>query len=217
MDELEGSGARDSAERPAKRGKPRFRWGRVVYDEEDAAGQADAPAGERAAGQDAPGGEPSGDATTEDPPETPGSRVFRERRTQERRRHMRLKVALGLSLVTMAVLLMDIVLDRAEESVMTTPPPDILGTWVTDDPRYEDRGFAISAVQFELRLGDGQSSRHAIQSIEAVETGNTWAYEIIYSSPDGEQSFSFFLHPGGILQLKNPPEVVWRREESDGS
>lgn len=207
MDELEGSGARDSAERPAKRGKARFRWGRVVYDDEDAAGQADAAAEEEAAGA----------AGSEDPPETPGKRVFRQRRKKERRHHMRIKVALGLFLATLAVLLMDIVLDRVEENALTTtPPPDILGTWVTDDPRYEDRGFVISAVQFELRLGDGQSSRHAIQSIEAVETGNTWAFEIIYSSPDGDQSFSFFLHPGGILQLKNPPEVVWRREERDG-
>ncbi len=96
---------------------------------------------------------------------------------------------------------------------LAAPPPTILGMWVTDDPRYEGRAFELFEEELEPHLGDGMISRHAIQSMRGVLVGSSWSYEMICSSVDGDMSFDFLVHPGGILQLKNPREVVWRQPQ----
>jgi hypothetical protein len=185
-----------------KRRRLRIRWGRVEYVEEEASEESPTAADDEEAPLVAT--------------ETPGQRVSRERREAERRRHLRLRIALYLSLSAILVMGLQLVVMRIDRDVLEAPPPDIIGTWETDDPRYEDKDFVISAEHLAIGYGDGQSSTHVIRSISAEQTGDTWAYEITYGSPDGDQAFDFFLRPGGVLQLRNPPEVVWRRRPSQG-
>jgi hypothetical protein len=183
-------------------GGMRIRWGKVVHD--DAPNEGGGPA------TDSGGAAPAPDKANRTAKETPAQRMAVERRVSERRRHTRLKVALGISIALSAVLVLDIVASMEPEG-LETPPVSILGTWVTDDARYADRAFEMLENEIVLHVGDGVTTRHAIQSIERDALGDSWNYEIIYASPDGEQTLAFVVHPGGILRLKNPSEVIWRR------
>ena len=63
-------------------------------------------------------------------------------------------------------------------------PPEIWGIWVTDNARYDDRAFVLSADSLELHVGDGRRSRHEIRSIRRELDGDSWAYEMIYATPE---------------------------------
>ena len=174
-------------------------WGRVVEDDETAAG----PAG-------ASDDQPVPDQPEPTPEEMPGRRVARDRRRSGRRRQIRLQAALAVTVGLVAVLVLR-GLWEGDTSILPGPPVGILGTWVTDDPRYADRAFIISSETFELQLGDGLTSLGEIQTIRGVPMDEGWEYEINYASADGDQLFNFVVHPDGELRLRNPPDVVWRR------
>ena len=90
-------------------------------------------------------------------------------------------------------------------------PPSLIGTWVTDDERYADRGFVIMQDDLELHVGDGVVSYHSILSVKETVEADHWAYQINYTSSDGPAMMEVFLHTDGILRLKNPNHVIWTR------
>ncbi len=135
-----------------------------------------------------------------------------ERRLDVLRRQRRLKVAVVLLVVIDAGLLVDRFTDSDDPFLLTTPPPSIVGTWVTEDPVYSGTAFVISDEVFELRLSEGGNNRFWIRSIRGVETEDTWRFEITYTSPEeGDIEHIFFLYADGTARLKNPPDVVWTR------
>jgi hypothetical protein len=198
VSEVEGSGAQQQTEADLRR-KLNLRWGRVVEDDETAA----EPAG-------ASDDRPVPDQPEPTPEETPGKRFARDRRRSARRRQIRLQAALAVTVGLVAFLVLR-GLWEGDTSILPGPPVGIWGTWVTDDLRYADRGFIISAETFELKLGDGLTSLGELQTIRGVPVNEGWEYEINYTSPDGDQLFNFVVHPDGELRLRNPPDVVWRK------
>lgn len=197
-DEERRSEERRSATDEVTGPKIQIRWGKVVREVEDE-------------GRIEEGAHP--EEPDQPPPETPGRRIAQDRRRSRRHRRTRLKAAIVVLSALSAVLLLEVIMNM-ERGALLVPPVSILGIWVTDDPRYEGRGFDLSNDNVVLHLGEGLTSSHEIRSIRRLQVGDSWDYEITYASPDGDQTLDFFVHPGGILRLKNPPDVIWRRPDT---
>ena len=203
----EEHGGTGGGEDGTPRRKMTVRWGKAVYEDVEPGDVPDAPAEAATTeeGQGPPTHPPSESASPQ------WERKTGERREDIIRRERRLRIALGLGVATILVLLIQIWADRYDPFVISEPPPSIVGTWVTDDPRYAGRSFVISEEVFELRLGEDGNHQFDIRTIRETETEDSWMYEITYISPDGDLVHSFFLHADGTVRVRNPPDIVWTR------
>ncbi len=155
-------------------------------------------------------------------PEPPRTRERRgpERRSGARRDTARFKAVLLIAVVAMAALALEIVANRQGPSgdftVLDAPPEELIGMWVTENRGYSDRAFVIGSDHIELHLGEeGGIRSHPILSIRAHETPDSWAYEIEYGTSEGERTMAVHLHPDGVLRLRNPANMVWRRKPTN--
>jgi hypothetical protein len=135
-----------------------------------------------------------------------GVRRASERRHQQVWNRFLLLAALVAILVTLPQYLGG---RRGEK--LEIPPDELLGTWVSDDPRYADRAITIRLDKLTLALGDGVTTVHMIRSIRGEPGPVHRAYEITYGSPEGDQVLEAFVYDDGLLRFKNPSEVVWKR------
>ena len=137
-----------------------------------------------------------------------------ERRSSIRRSGARLKAALLMAVAGIAVLALEIVVNRESSGdVLDAPPEELLGMWVTENPGYSDRAFVIGYDHIELHLGEeGGIRSHPILLIRGVQGPDSWEYEIDYEGSGGETTLAVHLYPDGVLRLRNPADVVWRRK-----
>ncbi len=139
-----------------------------------------------------------------------------DRRSGVRRRGAWLKPALVIAVLAIAAFGLEIVVNGesfpAGSILLDAPPEELVGMWVTENPRYSDTPFVIDYDHIELHLGEEAGIRsHPIQSIRAVQGLDSWGYEISYESSGGDLTLGVNLYPDGVLRLRNPPEVVWTR------
>ncbi len=152
-------------------------------------------------------------------PESPrtGERRGPERRSGARRDKARFKAALLIAFAAITALALEIVANSQSSgedfTVLDSPPEELVGTWVTENPGYSDRAFVIDHDHIELHLGaEGGIQSHPILSIRALQTPDSWAYEVDYGTSEGERTLAVHLHPDGVLRLRNPADMVWRRK-----
>ncbi len=122
-----------------------------------------------------------------------------------------------ITFTAIAVLALEIVVNGESSGedyiVLAAPPEELVGMWVTENPGYSDRALVIDYDHIELHLGEAGGIRsHPILLIRAVQGPDSWAYEIDYESSQGERTVAFQLHPDGVLRLRNPADMVWRRK-----
>ena len=92
------------------------------------------------------------------------------------------------------------------------PPAELIGTWYTDEPRYVGRTITITREELRLDLGADGQEVHMIVSIRS-ESGDIYReYEITYAGSGGDQVLGVFVFNNGLLRLRNPSEVSWRRD-----
>ena len=149
--------------------------------------------------------------------ESPRTRERRgpERRSGARRDRVRFKAMLVMAVTAIAVLALEIAVDRESSGdVLAAPPEELVGTWVTENPGYSDRAFVIGYDHIELHLGEeGGIRSHPILLIRGVQGPDSWEYEIDYEGSGGEATLAVHLHPDGVLRLRNPADMVWRRKD----
>ena len=140
-----------------------------------------------------------------------------ERRSGVRRGGARLKAVLLIAVAAIIVLALEIVVNREssgeDSTALAAPPEELVGTWVTEDPRYSGSALVIGFDHIELDPGEeGEMRSHPILSIRAVQGPDSWAYEIDYGTSGGDRTIAVHLHPDGVLRLRNPADMVWRRK-----
>jgi hypothetical protein len=90
----------------------------------------------------------------------------------------------------------------------------LYGVWKTSEPKFAGCKIEIRQGVLILGLKNGAEECHTIRKIEsAEEDGPPVWYTIHYKDSEGQKSkLTFLYHPsfGGILQLKNRPEI-WER------
>ena len=138
-----------------------------------------------------------------------------ERRSGIRRDRARFKAMLLIAVTAITVLALDIAVDRESSGdVLAAPPEELVGMWVTENPGYSDRAFVICYDHIELHLGEGGGIRsHPILLIRGVQGPDSWEYEIDYEGSGGEATLAVHLYPDGVLRLRNPADMVWRRKD----
>jgi hypothetical protein len=99
-------------------------------------------------------------------------------------------------------------------------PDSMVGIWVTDSPRYENCFLKIGPTSVIFgdpeKNGDeysitnvktAEKNRTVMVTIEFVSTQKTFlSVELLYSADDG-----------GHVLLKNHPNVIWKRGETEQS
>ena len=100
-----------------------------------------------------------------------------------------------------------------------TVPEELIGVWVTDDPKYLDHPFEIKrkTLIFEQGLGYFDFAVFPIVDLEKTDAGRDTLYIIYYLIPTGRKfEFSFYYAPtqGGVIRFENQPEMKWTKRKS---
>jgi hypothetical protein len=100
-----------------------------------------------------------------------------------------------------------------------TVPEELIGIWVTKDPRYLSTPFEIKkdTVIFEQGLGYLDFDVYPIAGGKKTESEGQTLYIIYYTLPSGkifEFSFYYSAANGGQIRFKNQPEMVWTKKKS---
>lgn len=96
-------------------------------------------------------------------------------------------------------------------TLLDGPPGELLGTWETDDARYEDRGFEILLDAFHLQVGPDDIRGYPLRETRGFETEAGMTYELTYLTEDGESVHRMTIGPDGRGHLDRPQDVVWTR------
>lgn len=120
-------------------------------------------------------------------------------------------VLAAIVLILVAVALPSLFPDRSDRI-----PPRLIGSWQTLTPRFAQRGFEVRDNDLRVRRGPNETDVAvlAIRRVRVTQRGADTDVQIEYMEDGAPQSFDLTMHdtPGGpMLELKNQPDVVWRR------
>lgn len=164
-----------------------------------------------------PSANPSGAGEAADLVRQIEARAVSERRIQSDRRgsdRQRARMWTAFFFVAALIAVLSVIpqyLVGREGTELEFPPQELIGTWSTNDPRYADRTITITPERLGLGLGTGGQTVHAIIAIRARDGEVRREYEITYAGPEGDEAMDVFVYDDALLQLRNPPDVLWRR------
>jgi hypothetical protein len=94
-------------------------------------------------------------------------------------------------------------------------PPDLIGVWKTDDPRYIDRYFELTADTITVGTGENGKDPYAIHSVAKHLDMRGISYLVTYVNPvesvTDTLSFDYEPRDGGMIRLKSQRSIVWKR------
>jgi hypothetical protein len=95
-------------------------------------------------------------------------------------------------------------------------PPDIAGTWTTDNQAYKDEYIDISSQFITFGSQDSEGFTYTIKKVK-TEKGhlhNSTTYRVFCSDTSGVESlFTLIFTPdgGGTLRQKSSQDTIWKR------
>lgn len=97
-----------------------------------------------------------------------------------------------------------------------TVPRELVGNWVTQDAKYQDKTLVIDAEGFVVLIVDEDTMPKAehIDSMTSKTEAGVTTYVLEASDQEGVQNkFTLLYRPvnGGELRLAHPIQVVWHR------
>jgi hypothetical protein len=98
----------------------------------------------------------------------------------------------------------------------TDIPENLIGKWITSEPRYHDRFFEFTKKTLVYGLGGDKEDTYPISSITKDLKGNSILFTINLESKDGHKftrSFYYASCNGGEIRLKHEENVAWRKLE----
>ena len=100
-----------------------------------------------------------------------------------------------------------------------TVPEELIGVWVTDDPKYVDHPFEIKKETLIFEQGQGYLDFDVfpIVGLEKTAADGSTLYIIHYVLPAGKKfefSFYYAASEGGVIRFKNQPEMKWTKKKS---
>jgi hypothetical protein len=100
-----------------------------------------------------------------------------------------------------------------------TIPPQLIGMWTADDPKYEGRYMKFTDNFLIFGIGDGREVSHYVEKIEAEQAGEGTSYSFHYRDSEGEKwTLNFIYDPGsgGTIKMRNRDEI-WRMSDREGT
>ena len=99
-------------------------------------------------------------------------------------------------------------------------PDSIIGTWVTDSPRYENCFLKIGPTSVVFGDPEKNGDEYYITKVTTAEKNRTVTVTIEFVATQ-KTSFSvellYSVDDGGHVLLKNQPNVIWKRGEMEQS
>ncbi|MGD8255448.1 MAG: hypothetical protein PVJ11_09385 [Syntrophobacterales bacterium] len=100
-----------------------------------------------------------------------------------------------------------------------TVPEELIGVWVTEDPKYAEHPFEIKKETLIFEQGQGYLDFDVfpIVGLEKTDADGDTLYIIYYVLPAGKKfEFSFYYASaeGGVIRFKNQPEMKWTKKKS---
>jgi len=98
----------------------------------------------------------------------------------------------------------------------TDVPPELIGVWKTEAPKYADRYLAFDEYYVTLGLGAGGEESYLIHNIESRKQDAGTSYTFYYEDKDGEEwTLVFYYEPtnGGLIILNNSSNV-WKKTKA---
>ncbi len=95
-------------------------------------------------------------------------------------------------------------------------PEPVRGVWVTDEGRYQGRGFQLDKDVVMFAIGRGKVTVHRLQAIDTTRTDDTTLFELRYRLGTGHvYAFDFYYHdgPDPVIRFKHQPEIEWRKTD----
>jgi hypothetical protein len=95
----------------------------------------------------------------------------------------------------------------------TTIPPELHGTWRTDEPRYATRRFELLADQVVFQVGDSSMNieRHIVSRVRRSKSSRGSLYRVQYNGTDGELYQFSFTFDNQHIRFANQPDFAWSR------
>ena len=98
----------------------------------------------------------------------------------------------------------------------TTVPDELIGEWVTTEPRYQDCSFEIQKETIIFNKGTAHTDMNSIEEITKIPEKEKTLYHIYYEDKQGQEYklslFFFKTHDGGIICFKNQQNIIWSRK-----
>ena len=96
-------------------------------------------------------------------------------------------------------------------------PDELIGSWTTTAPGYEDKVLLITKNGLAFNAGDGAVEGQAIRQVEAIPDGLGTLYTIVYgASRSDTQALSFRYHSREhTITFKTQSHLVWTRNRME--
>jgi hypothetical protein len=102
--------------------------------------------------------------------------------------------------------------DAPPGEVVSEPVPEVVGRWVSADPRYADRGLRIGAREIVLEVGPGRPLvRGDILVVTVRKEGQRPVVHVGYDTGEGPVDLEMILDGEDRMHLRHPSEVTWTR------
>jgi hypothetical protein len=97
----------------------------------------------------------------------------------------------------------------------TELPAELLGTWVTEEPRYSDCRLEFRETLVIFSKGIGYTNTNVITGVDRTKDEGRIRYRITYEDREGQEyrlSFSYTSANGeAAIRFKNQDQFVWKK------
>jgi len=93
-------------------------------------------------------------------------------------------------------------------------PEELIGVWITDDPRFQDRFLKLEKQAIHFGLGGDKASENPVVGVEMeLEEAGKAVYRIRFLSPEGVEFRKTLSYDPNqdVIRYKSRPSVVWKR------
>lgn len=111
-----------------------------------------------------------------------------------------------------------VVLGACRSQPQASLPAELIGTWITDHPKYASAKFQVSPGNFTIYTAEGTVEVYTLTKYEPIETTVKKRKSITHvlhgtrPGQDKKLSLSYEASGGGFIRLSNRTNVVWTRQ-----
>jgi len=110
-----------------------------------------------------------------------------------------------------------VVLGACRSQPRASLPAELIGTWITDHPKYATLYFQVSPGSFAIATAEGTVETYTLTKYEPVETTvkkRKSITHVLHGTRPGQEkklSLSYEASGGGFIRLSNRANIVWTR------
>ena len=110
-----------------------------------------------------------------------------------------------------------IVLGACRSQPQARLPAELIGTWITDHPKYATLYFQVDPGSFTIATAEGTVEVYTLAKYERVETTvkkRKSITHVLHGTRPGQEkklSLSYEASGGGFIRLSNRANIVWTR------